>query len=359
MLLRVDGGPWRQPSGSGYSSEAALQTILADHPALVPGVSADAIVCREFQSGVGPADLVTVDPEGTLTLVECKLAANPQVRREVIGQVLDYASRLWQMPIAAFEAQWTARTGESPFAAMGDDQGLIRATVEANLLVSRFRIVLAVDAINDDLRRIVEYLNAITVPTTAVIAVEFLRVHDGPVEILTPRTYGEELADIKQAKDPGARRQWSVQDYRDWLAASDPTALPALTALLAALESRGFAVNGGRASTPSMNASIEIAGIGRKWPLCFYTYDNTGAVLEVRFIDFKTTPDVAERYLQAASGFASLPIDTVGVRVAEYRKRPNLPLRAMSVEDVEAFADAIGAAFAYRDIGAQIPDANE
>ena len=131
MLVRVNGGPWRQPSGTGYSSEAALQAILAEHPALVPGVSIDALMCREFQSGIGPADLIALDAEGTLTLVECKLAANPQVRREVIGQVLDYASRLWKMSIADFETKWASRTGESPFTAMGDDQGIIRATVEA------------------------------------------------------------------------------------------------------------------------------------------------------------------------------------------------------------------------------------
>ena len=104
VLFRAPDGSWSEPSTRGYVDEDALQALLAAHPDLLPGVTGDPAVCREFQSGVGPADLVVVDAEGSITLVECKLAANRQVRREVIGQVLDYASRLWRMPVEAFTA---------------------------------------------------------------------------------------------------------------------------------------------------------------------------------------------------------------------------------------------------------------
>ena len=40
-----------------------------------------------------------------------------------------------------------------------------------------------------------------------------------------------------------------------------------------------------------------------------YSYESTGSTLEVRFIDFKSTPDVAERYVQAAAGLATIPVD--------------------------------------------------
>ena len=91
FLIRNAGGPWQTPSLFGYSDEAALQTILAEHPELLPGLEAPAVACTEFESGVGPADVVVVTDEGRFWLVECKLARNRQVRREVIGQVLDYA----------------------------------------------------------------------------------------------------------------------------------------------------------------------------------------------------------------------------------------------------------------------------
>ena len=199
MLIRRTGEQWHEPSSTGYTNEAALQEMLAEHPSLIPGVSSGAMVCTEFESAAGSSDLVVFDPDGGLTIVECKLAANPQVRREIIGQVLDYASRKWQLSVDEFDAQWTKRTTVSLF---GDSEiGIVRrAELETVLSEGRFRIVLAVDEISDDLRRIVEYLNTITLPEVAVIAVAYRRMIDGEVEIITPAIFGQELADSKSTE---------------------------------------------------------------------------------------------------------------------------------------------------------------
>lgn len=185
LLIRTTGeGTWREPSGRGYDNEAALQAILAEHPDLVPGVDGAAIACREFESTVGPADVVILDGEGAITVVECKLRTNAEARRTVVGQVLDYASRLWQMDVDEFELRWRrADGGRDPFEQLGEDPTRLRETVAANLSAARFNLVLAVDVINDDLRRIVEYLNTITKPTTGVMLVEFTRYHEGDQEI--------------------------------------------------------------------------------------------------------------------------------------------------------------------------------
>lgn len=58
------------------------------NPELIPGVSPVVRTCREFQSEVGPADVVVVDVMGEVTLVECKLASNPQISRETVGQMI-------------------------------------------------------------------------------------------------------------------------------------------------------------------------------------------------------------------------------------------------------------------------------
>lgn len=93
VLVRRNGEPWGEPEKTGFADESHLQGILQKPPWLISGVSKDAIVCIEFQSGVGPSDLVALDLENGITLVECKIASNREVRREIIGQVLDYASR--------------------------------------------------------------------------------------------------------------------------------------------------------------------------------------------------------------------------------------------------------------------------
>lgn len=124
-----------------------LQLILAEHPELIPGASAEAVACREFQTTAGLADVVVVDTAGLVTLVECKLPGNPQIRREVVGQMFDYASRLWRMSIEDFDGRWQDRTGASPFPA-ADDGVRLRDGVTENHTHGRFWIVLAVDAIN-------------------------------------------------------------------------------------------------------------------------------------------------------------------------------------------------------------------
>jgi RecB family endonuclease NucS len=94
ILVRADGEAWREPSQAGYLSEADMQEMLAEQPSLIPGVGHQAGAAREFYTGVGPSDVVVVDLNGTITLVECKLASNVEIRRKIVGQVLNYAARL-------------------------------------------------------------------------------------------------------------------------------------------------------------------------------------------------------------------------------------------------------------------------
>lgn len=76
LWIRDELGTWREPVANGYDNVAVLQSILAEHPAFVPGVNGEAIACREFESRVGPADVVILDSEGSITVVERKLRAN-------------------------------------------------------------------------------------------------------------------------------------------------------------------------------------------------------------------------------------------------------------------------------------------
>lgn len=70
-----------------------------------------------MQSGVGPADVIAVDADGALTVVECKLATNQNARREIVGQVFDYAAQLQKMPIDEFEASLAQADRHLPFRA--------------------------------------------------------------------------------------------------------------------------------------------------------------------------------------------------------------------------------------------------
>lgn len=53
-------------------------------------------VCRELSTPVGGIDVLYVTPQGRLAVVEAKLWRNPEARRKVVGQILDYAKELAQ-----------------------------------------------------------------------------------------------------------------------------------------------------------------------------------------------------------------------------------------------------------------------
>ena len=84
----------------GGVSEDTLQDLLFRFPQALPIPAIDATygeaipVCRELPTPAGYLDALYVNHLGRLTLAEFKLWRNPQARREVIGQILDYAKDL-------------------------------------------------------------------------------------------------------------------------------------------------------------------------------------------------------------------------------------------------------------------------
>ena len=87
-------------AGSGGYDEDWLQNLLFQQPGLLPigdiepAFETAVPVCRELPTGVGPLDLVYINRQGLLTFVECKLWRNPEARRKVVGQILDYAQEI-------------------------------------------------------------------------------------------------------------------------------------------------------------------------------------------------------------------------------------------------------------------------
>ena len=85
--------------GNHYD-ENWLQQHLHANPASIPVSDIDSAfqdlvaVCTELDTPAGPIDNLFVTPTGKLVLVEVKLWRNPEARRKVIGQILDYAKEL-------------------------------------------------------------------------------------------------------------------------------------------------------------------------------------------------------------------------------------------------------------------------
>ncbi|SDJ02414.1 hypothetical protein SAMN05444157_1335 [Frankineae bacterium MT45] len=168
------------------------------------------MVALELQiAGTGRLDIAVVSLDGSLTLAECKLRSNPEIRREIVGQIMAYASAMSSWTSRDLESSWRGMAGrdlvdEASKLAAGQqldfDEVAFRRALDRNLAAGSFRLILAVDNITPELRRIVEFLNRRTADDLEVIAMEFDYIQDGDVQILIPQTYGAEAAARKAAK---------------------------------------------------------------------------------------------------------------------------------------------------------------
>ncbi|MCX6878066.1 MAG: DUF4268 domain-containing protein [Verrucomicrobia bacterium] len=125
LLERV---PLSGASGTSAYNEDWLQDLLYKHPESLPVAEINPSyaglipICREMLTPAGPIDVLYATREGRLAVLEAKLWRNPEARRKVIGQILDYAKEL---------SHWTYETLDAAVrAARRRDQGTARSLFE-------------------------------------------------------------------------------------------------------------------------------------------------------------------------------------------------------------------------------------
>jgi hypothetical protein len=180
LLLDEEGGTAAElaPLGTGGDgdsvSEAAIQKLVHEHPKCLPIAEIDPIfcgavpVCTELKTPAGAIDNFMVTPSGLPVLVECKSWRNPEGRREVVGQILDYAKELSRWSSSDLQREARRRVG-------GTGDPLLRLVREAghevdeidfndaltlNLRRGRFLLLIVGDGIRERVEAIGDYLQA-------------------------------------------------------------------------------------------------------------------------------------------------------------------------------------------------------
>jgi hypothetical protein len=89
----------------GEQGEKTLEKLLEESPDLLPTEEDKPVLFFRSQVSLGSnaVDLLGVDADGAIVIVECKLEANREVRRGVVGQILEYAGQLHGMSYEEFE----------------------------------------------------------------------------------------------------------------------------------------------------------------------------------------------------------------------------------------------------------------
>ena len=164
--------PHSQQTRLGGVSEADIQALVHDHPASLPIAEIDPVfvgpvpICRELSTPAGSIDNFMVTPSGLPVLVECKLWRNPEGRREVVGQILDYAKELsrWSSSDLQREVSRCLKRDGNPLldlvrAADPDlDEVQFNDALTHNLRRGRFLLLIIGDGIREGVEAIAECL---------------------------------------------------------------------------------------------------------------------------------------------------------------------------------------------------------
>jgi len=124
-------------------------------------------ICRELNTESGFIDLVYVNEYGFITIGECKLWRNPEARRKVIGQILDYAKDIAKWDYSKFEIECLKarkENGKTLFEIVQDYYPEIEEVsfidnLQNNLNKGRFLLTIIGDGIRGNMEELANYIH--------------------------------------------------------------------------------------------------------------------------------------------------------------------------------------------------------
>jgi hypothetical protein len=224
-----------------FAKEDDFQRLVSRFPELLVGDQIDpqsprrwVLVRREQPISTGEIgasqwsiDHVFLDQDGIPTLVEIKRQSDSRIRREVVGQMLDYAANCatcWSVETlqSGLERTWRETNPDRPVESVlreliGEDGNIedFWLRVKTNLKAKRIRLLFVADSIPLELRRVVEFLNEQMDPAE-VLAVELRQFESKGLKMLVPTVYGQ--TQEAAAKRSGTGQRWDEASLFDKLA---------------------------------------------------------------------------------------------------------------------------------------------
>ena len=220
-----------------FASEDIFQELLERYPNLLAGDQIDSsdprrwlLIGREIgipseeQGGDRwSLDHLFLDQDAIPTLVEVKRSSDSRIRREVVGQMLDYAANaVVHWPVERIRSQFERQcetAGVDPDQrlsdCLGDNSDLADywQTVKTNLELGRIRMLFVADIIPRELQRIVEFLNEQMSPAE-VLAVEIRHFVGTGLKTLVPRIIGQSArTEVRSAGATGRRKPPTEDEF--------------------------------------------------------------------------------------------------------------------------------------------------
>ena len=364
IFLLPDQGGLRELVEETFPAEDVLQTLLADHPDLLAGDQIDEDAPRRWllvhrEAGVPDRldgtdrwslDHLFLDQEGVPTLVEVKRSSDTRIRREVIGQMLDYAANgLAYWPVEKLRALFEAECevgGHDPVDRLQElldtrepDVDGFWLRVKTNLQAGRIRMVFVADEIPPELRRVVEFLNEQMDPAEVLAVAVRQYVGDG-LRTLVPQLIGRTAeAESRKAGSSRPQRQWDEASFFAALAeAGDEATLNAARRVYHWAREHLPRITWGRGyRTGSCIPVRDLDGVPH-YPIALWTNGD----LEIRFDYISRRPPFDEEVRRRQFLDRLNQVPGVGLPPSAYKGAPNFPIAVLANESSwAAFEDVL------------------
>lgn len=348
IFLLGDDGTLVQLSEQPYDNEDILQTLLEQHPELLAGELIDPeaprqwlLVSREIPfSGedghVGRVDHVMIDQDGVPTFVEVKRSTDTRIRREVVGQLLDYVANAVVFWDAADMRRRLADTcggeeaaEEAVRAFLGDaDPEMWWEQVQTNLRARKVRLLFVADVIPAPLQRIVEFLNE-TMDPPQVLAVEIRKYAGGepPRTSLVPRVFGQTAAASAKRGTAERGEPWTEERWWAALAQRDAEAAEAARPIVEWAKGRMTGVWLGSGTIDGSLTPVVYMADGRQFfPFILWTY----GTIEIQFAALSRRPPFDRMDLRRELRDRLNALPNVSIPDEKLDKRPGIPMTVLS-----------------------------
>ena len=183
-------------------------------------------------------DFLLLDQSGIPTFVECKRFMDTRSRREVVGQMFDYAANgshyFSRDVVTEYLAEEASRRGssiEGLLQSLNPDSGEsldeFLDLVENNIKQGQVRLVFFMEEARPELRSIVEFLNS-QLERTEMLIVEAKQFQSGNQRFVSPSLWGytEQARTIKKSvtvsSRSGPRRRWTESEFFEALRSNCP-----------------------------------------------------------------------------------------------------------------------------------------
>lgn len=344
-----------------YDSEKLLQDLLIRYPHLLVGSQIDPVQPRRWlllsreaslpskEGGGGrwAVDHLFLDQDAVPTLVEVKRSTDTRIRREVVGQMLDYAANaVAYWPVEALQTKFEARCqerGVDPDEELHDflesEQDAVQfwKRVKLNLQAGKVRLLFVADEIPAELRRIVEFLNEQMDPAE-VLAIEIKQYKGAGLSTLVPTIVGQ-TAEAQQRKSTVTteKNQWDESGFFQTLQQRHTAAeVNAARQILEWAQSHVTYVWWGKGQQMGSFVPTFQHGNFKHQLFAVYTY----GTVELYFQWYQNKPvfDTESKRIELAQRLNS--IDDVSVPLDAIHRRPGIPLSALKrEEDVTRFLE--------------------